>query len=300
MSRALFAVAVLLGLALAWQLWRAVRAYRIERTTLYPSRGPVRAPADSAALGITDVSFPSRDGTTLRAWSVPSRNGAAVVLVHGSASDRSSLLPELRFLARDGFGILAFDLPGHGESGGKVTFGVQPAEAVQSAVDVVVKRPDVRDGRVGVAGFSYGGAVVARAAASDCRMRAVALIAAPADAIEQTKAEYAPYGRAAQIGAFAVYSLRKIDLTGERAVNYVGKIAPRPVLVIGGAEDTTVPLSQTRALYDAAGEPKRFVLIPHGSHGQFAEADSSYASALREFFESTLLTTTPTANGCLK
>jgi dipeptidyl aminopeptidase/acylaminoacyl peptidase len=296
MSRPLLVIGLIfglaVGLALAWQLWRGIRAYRLERVTLYPPRGHVPAPDDSATLGVTDVSFPSRNGTTLRGWYVPSRNGAAIVLVHGSGSNRSSLLAELRSLANRGFGILAFDLPGHGESDGEVTFGLAPAEAVEGAADFVLKRSDVHDGRLGVAGFSYGGAVAARAAASDCQLRAVALIATPADAIAQTRAEYAPYGRAAQIGAFAVYSLRGIDLTSERAVDYVGKIAPRPVLIVGGAEDTTVPLSETHALLNAAREPKTFVLMPHGAHGQFAEADSSYLPTLGQFFESALLGTT--------
>jgi dipeptidyl aminopeptidase/acylaminoacyl peptidase len=292
MSRALLAVGLVVGLGLAWQLWRAVRAYRVERITLFPPRGPVRAPDDSVTLGLTDVSFPSRNRTALRGWYVPSRNGAAIVLVHGSGSDRSSMLSELRFFVGKGFGILAFDLPGHGESEGEVTFGLAPAEAVQGAADFVVRQSDVHDGRVGVAGFSYGGAIVARAAASDCQMRAVALIAAPGDAITQTRLEYAPYGRAAQFGAFAVYRIRGIDLRGERALDYVGKIAPRPLLIVGSAEDTTVPLSEIEALVAAAHEPKRYVRIPHGAHGRYAEADSTYLPTLGQFFESALLTPT--------
>jgi dipeptidyl aminopeptidase/acylaminoacyl peptidase len=298
MSRGLLAIIVVLACVIAWQLLRAVRAYRIERSTLYPPRGPVRAPEDSAVLGLTDVSFPSRDGTTLRGWYIPSRNGAAIALVHGSGSDRSSLLPEIRFLARDGFGILAFDLPGHGESDGDMSFGLPPVAAVEGADDFLRGRSDVHDGRIGVAGFSYGGAIVARAAASDCDFRSVALISAPADAIEQTRAEYAPYGRAAQIGAFAVYWLRHIDLAGERAVDYVAKISPRPLLIVGGAEDTTVPLSQTRKLFDAASEPKQFALMTHGSHGRFAEADSNYSSTLTRFFESTLRDGQTNVSGC--
>ena len=289
-SRALLAIGLVIGLGLAWQLWRAVRAYRIERVTLFPPRGPVTAPDDSAAIGLKDVSFASRNGTKLRGWYVPSRNGAAVVLVHGSGSNRSTGVPELRVLAGKGFGVLAFDLPGHGESEGSVIFGLPPAEAVQGAVDFVLQQSDVHDGRIGVAGFSYGGAIVSRAAATDCRMRSVVLVATPSDAITQTRAEYASYGRAAQIGAFAVYWLRRIDLRSERPVDYVGKIAPRPVLIVASAEDATVPLSETRELVAAAREPKRYVLIPHGSHGQFAEADSSYLPTIEQFFESTLLT----------
>lgn len=292
MSRVLLAIGLVVALGLAWQLWRAFRAYRVERSTLFPPRGTVAAPEDSATLGLTNVSFPSRDSTQLRGWYVPSRNGASIILVHGSGSDRSSMLTELRFLVGKGFGILAFDLPGHGESGGDVSFGAGPASAVQGAADFVLQHSDVHDGRLGVAGFSYGGAIVARAAASDCQMRAVALVAAPADAVTQTREEYASYGRAAQLGAFAVYWIRGIDLGEERAVDYVGKIAPRPLLIVGSADDTTVPLSQTQALVAAAGEQKRFVLLPHGAHGRFAEADSTYLPTLGQFFESTLLAPT--------
>jgi dipeptidyl aminopeptidase/acylaminoacyl peptidase len=299
MSRFLLAIGLIIALGIAWELWRAARAYRLERVTLYPRRGPVRAPEDSASLGLRDVSFASRNGTTLRGWFVPSKNGSSIVLVHGSGADRSSLLPELRALVTDGFGVLALDLPGHGESDGVVTFGIAPVEAVEGAVDFLTKAADVHDGRIGVAGFSYGGAIAARAAASDCRMRAVALIATPADAIDQTRAEYAPYGRAAQIGAFAVYWIRGIDLHGERPVDYVGKIAPRPLLIVAGAEDTTVPMSETQSLLAAAREPKRFVLLPQGAHGQFAEADSTYLPTLRQFFESALLTS-PNFSDCPK
>jgi len=300
MSRVLLVVILLLGAVAAWQLFRAVRAYRIERMTLYPPHGPVSAPDDSTALGITNVSFASKNGTTIRGWYIPSRNGAAIALVHGSSSDRSSVLPEIRLLADDGFGILALDLPGHGESDGDMTFGLPPAQAVEGAADFLVKRPDVHDGRIGVAGFSYGGSIVARAAAEDCRFRSVALVASPADAVAQTRAEYAPYGRAAQVGAFAVYWLRHIDLSGERALNYIGKISPRPLLIIGSAEDTTVPLSQTHDLFQAAGEPKQLVVLPHGSHGRYVEADSTYSPTLRKFFESTLLDSAAKISDCPK
>lgn len=300
MSRALIIVALIVAVVVAWELVRAIRAYRIERMTLFPPRGPVAAPPDSAALGLIDVEFRSRDSVTLRGWYLPSRNGAAIILVHGSGSDRSSVLPELRLLGEDGFGILAFDLPGHGASDGDVHFGLPPVKAVEGAVDFLVERRDIHDGQIGVAGFSYGGAIVARAAAQDCRMRVVALVSTPADAITQTQAEYAPYGRAAQFGAFAVYQVRGINLESERPVDYVGKIAPRPLLIVGGAEDATVPLSETRRLYAAAGDPKQFVLIPHGTHGQFAEVDSSYANTLANFFNSNLHGPPASATDCLR
>jgi fermentation-respiration switch protein FrsA (DUF1100 family) len=39
-----------------------------------------------------------------------------------------------------------------------------------------------------------------------------------------------------------------------------------PLLVIAGDRDDIVPLSLSRLLYDAAVEPKRFVLVPGAGH----------------------------------
>jgi fermentation-respiration switch protein FrsA (DUF1100 family) len=39
-------------------------------------------------------------------------------------------------------------------------------------------------------------------------------------------------------------------------VRYVGRIAPRPLLMVNGAEDSMIPRGNVLALYDAAGAPK--------------------------------------------
>jgi uncharacterized protein len=47
---------------------------------------------------------------------VPSRNRAAVIALHGIGSDRLGVERHARMLARHGYGVLALDLRGHGES----------------------------------------------------------------------------------------------------------------------------------------------------------------------------------------
>ena len=46
-----------------------------------------------------------------------------------------------------------------------------------------------------------------------------------------------------------------------------------PLLVIAGDRDDIVPLSLSRRLYDAAAEPKRFVLVPGAGHNDPALLD---------------------------
>ena len=46
----------------------------------------------------------------------------------------------------------------------------------------------------------------------------------------------------------------------------VDQIAPRPVLFTVAGEDMLTPLELTREMYDRAGEPKKFVVIPGAAH----------------------------------
>ena len=110
----------------------------------------------------------------LSGWYVPSRNGAAVVLLHGAGSTRSAVLPHAVVLADDGFGVLLYDARGHGRSQGRaMDFGWYGDLDVAAAVDFVAGQADVKPGRVAALGLSMGGEEALGAAASDPRIRAV-------------------------------------------------------------------------------------------------------------------------------
>jgi alpha-beta hydrolase superfamily lysophospholipase len=78
---------------------------------------------DESAVGIAhrEIRIVMRDGRRLSAWYVPSRNGAAVLLSHGSGGSRGRVASHVRMLARHGYGVLALDNPGNGESEGTPT-----------------------------------------------------------------------------------------------------------------------------------------------------------------------------------
>src|SRR5262245_22106087 len=78
------------------------------------------APERTGIAGLRAVSFVMNNGIRLAAWYAPPSNGAAVIVTHGTNSDRSTMLPELRMLAEAGYGVLGFDWPGLGASGGEV------------------------------------------------------------------------------------------------------------------------------------------------------------------------------------
>ena len=102
-----------------------------------------------SSLGIPheEVRIDSSGGRTVSAWYVPSRNGAAVLVGHGSGGSRERVLEEIRLLAKHGYGVLAFDLHGNGESSGHSNgLGDNAQPAVDAALDYLepARRPDRR------------------------------------------------------------------------------------------------------------------------------------------------------------
>src|SRR5215217_7801756 len=62
--------------------------------------------ADRGLMTYEDVRFPTADGLMLVGWYVPSRNGAAIIALHGSGGNRTATLEHGAMLARHGYGVL--------------------------------------------------------------------------------------------------------------------------------------------------------------------------------------------------
>jgi uncharacterized protein len=130
-------------------------------------------PADRG-LPYQNVRLTTAEGVHLAAWYIPSHNGAAVVLLHGAGSTRTSVLSQATVLARHGFGVLLVDARGHGQSGGDAEEnGWWGNSDTAGAVTWLEGRPEVLGGRVAVLGESMGGEEAIGAAGADHRIRAV-------------------------------------------------------------------------------------------------------------------------------
>jgi uncharacterized protein len=160
---------MLAGLGLLGLAWVARSSYRIATHDFEPWPGSaiLKHPEEIGVAGLTPVSFVSGGGAKLAAWYVPSKNRAAVVLAHGTNADRSALLPELRILANAGFGVLAFDWPGDGESTGHIEWGQEEQDALRAALGWLTMQHDIDPQRIGGFGFSMGGYTLAQVAAQD-------------------------------------------------------------------------------------------------------------------------------------
>jgi alpha-beta hydrolase superfamily lysophospholipase len=260
-------VALLIVLAiLGWLLIPVVRAYSL----VSAQHSEPGVPAD---LGVADVTFESTDGTPIRAWLALAKAGApAVVLIHGFKTSRAEMLPWARFLHDAGYNALLLDLRGAGRSGG-ATIGLGATETRDVVQAVQTAGEAFRTDHVGVLGISLGAGTAILAAADDPRVSAVVADSAWTDQdFQRARLTSLPIGALriplAPDGTAAVNLLVGADVTKARPIDAIGKISPRPILLIHSADDdnATTPVDGARRLFAAAGEPKELWVAPHGGH----------------------------------
>lgn len=137
-----------------------------------------RTPAEYA-LPVTDVTVTAADGTELAGWLIapPEATERIVIMLHGYPADRSDVLPLAAELYPDST-LLLVDQRSFGASEGTFTLGIKERDDVRAMVDFVEARGYER---VGLFGFSFGGAVALMAAAEDERIDAVAAYSSYSD-----------------------------------------------------------------------------------------------------------------------
>lgn len=138
--------------------------------------------------------------------------------------------------------------------------------AVSLVLDWLLAQPWADEDRVIVIGASLGVPFAATAAARDERIRGAMLVHGAADNRLWIEAQLAR-----RIDTQAMHYPLSVILhwlaygpaldTGER----IGKIAPRPVVIIGARDDERTPAGQAELLYELAGEPKR-LRYTEGAH----------------------------------
>jgi fermentation-respiration switch protein FrsA (DUF1100 family) len=82
-----------------------------------------------------------------------------------------------------------------------------------------------------------------------------------------------------------------------RPVDSIGRIAPRPILIIHGQEDEVVPVQHAYLLFKAANEPKDLWLVPKARHVQARDLFThEYFERVEGFLRSALSAPTQPVN----
>jgi len=85
-----------------------------------------------------------------------------------------------------------------------------------------------------------------------------------------------------------------VPIAAVRPVDAIGRLAPRPVLLIRAGRDTWVPAGNADLLYAAAGEPKELWDAPAAEHSRVQDAyPDEYERRVAGFFDRYLRTARP-------
>jgi pimeloyl-ACP methyl ester carboxylesterase len=261
-----------------WIFWMAVR----------PPRLAVPGTPQDYRLKAEELTLSTADGVKLAAWLIPAvdRHAPAIVVLHGYPANKADLLPIAGALnAR--FTVLLVDFRSFGDSEGRVTtLGFRERADLRAAVDALATRGHTR---IGVFGYSLGGAVALLGAAEDPRIRAVAAWAPFADLRVLARDLYAifwllkyPFVELMVLWGRVFLGVDITSPTPETAARQL-RI---PIQIWASRDDDQIPFGHAERLQRALAEnPRAEFQFGRGLHNERAQ---DFERRLIEFFAKSL------------
>ena len=262
----------------------------------HPPRYPLHVPPSDLGAAYEAVTFVTDDGLALAGWLIAAqgsrRPSPGIIICHGQGANRSDFTELAVYLSRRGYVVLTFDFRAHGESEGRrSSLGYHEQKDIAAAHRFLVSRKEVDRARIGLFGFSLGGAAAILAAAESGAFQAVVADSAFSSLKDQAREAITgfyhlpsvPFLQLAVIG-YELYFQTDVEKVAPEAV--IGRLAPCPVLLIAGEGDDLIPAENGRRLYRAAREPKELWVISVSGHGYtVGAAGAEYEKRVGAFFD---------------
>jgi uncharacterized protein len=243
-------------------------------------------------LPAEEITFPPLYGDhQVSGWYVAQPQATSTVIIcPGYRGKRSDVLGMCAHLWKAGHNVLVFEYYGHGSVVGKpVTLGYREINDFLGAV--VYARQRAPQTRLGALGYSMGGAVAIMATARSTEIEA--LVADSAFATHKSAIEYAvrrtlhmPFALFDWVTDLLLWLRAGYHFNQVEPLRDVGRIAPRPILIIHGLKDSIVDPHDAPLLYNAASDPKELWLLPDVDHcGAYFADRVAYTQKVVDFFE---------------
>jgi fermentation-respiration switch protein FrsA (DUF1100 family) len=220
-------------------------------------------------MKIEEAHIDSTDGVKLHGWYLAHEHPLAVVLFcHGNSGNVTHRAEIMRLLHdRTGVSVLVFDYRGFGRSTGSCNERGALADA-RAARKWLAQKAGVQEPQIVLMGESIGGAVAVDLAADGAR---ALILENTFSSLPDVAAYHFPWVPVRLLMRTKLDSATKIKL-------YKG-----PLYQTHGEPDSIVPTRFGRKLFEAANEPKHFVLYPGRDHN--AGRPLAYYDDLRGFLE---------------
>jgi alpha-beta hydrolase superfamily lysophospholipase len=281
----------LVALVLCTGVGYVIAAYLASRwLTRSKKRRPQETPAEHG-LDYDTLTCVTADGLRLTGWLVePSSPRGTVAFFHGLRCTRDLMLERMAIFARAGYRCVAFDHRAHGESQGRLTsFGYREGGDVAAVLDLVKRRwPD--QPRV-VLGISMGAAAICFAAEWARGADAVILESMYHDILSAFTTRISAgfprwFGWLSQGIIWVTERRLGVRLADLTPADHIGRLAPAPVLLITGTEDSHASPDDARRLYERCRGPGELVLVSGAAHIDLLEvAGPMYAERVLGFLE---------------
>jgi hypothetical protein len=247
--------------------------YALQARLIYFPQAALDGSPGDAGLHYEELRFAAADGVSLHGWWIPARaSRGALLFMHGNAGNISHRLQSIRLFHELGLDVLIFDYRGYGRSAGRPSEGGTYLDA-RAAWDALLARGTPPE-RVIVFGRSLGGAI-ACALATEVTPAAV-IIESTFTSVPDLAAELYPWLPARALARFSYDTRARLARLR------------RPLLIVHSEDDELVPHAHAEALYAAANEPKRLLVI-RGSHGDgFLASGDLYRQGVNDFLAGVL------------
>lgn len=244
---------------------------------------------ESFGLPAKELQFKSIDGTPLSGWLIepPQKSEQVIILLHGYPASRGDML----FIARDlypAFALFIPDLRYFGKSGGfYTTLGIKERADLKFAITLLNERGYKK---IGVFGFSLGGAIALMTVAEDTRIKAVGAYASFADLKTLGYETYRnlwlikyPLVELLTIYGKILFGERITDISPVRAVGAI----QAPVFLAHSRKDEQIAFKHAEILQQNLAHNKKLetYFLNTGLHGELPQ---EFHAKLKNFFESQL------------
>ncbi len=192
------------------------------------------------------------------------------LLLHGLPGFEKNV--DIAYALREaGWNVLIPHYRGCWGSDGNYRFTGIPTD-VKNAITLMETKPYVDEDRIYLVGHSLGAWAAIITAAQEDRIKGVVAIAGgitSAEVSDRIKIYLENIIEQKLIkGITSEEALQDWRKMGRELASqdWIAKISPRPLLMIGGAEDTLITPEQVKALFERAKEPKKLVIIEGADH----------------------------------